>query len=231
MFTWRPPARRFSPLLRYRAPPTADMRHPRKELKPANIVAVEASVTNAGLSQPHVSSALRIRRCSILRRIQLRQKPSGWGASVGVQPPTSRTGKRKARSRMPARRTAPLALRALLFRLLALGGVPDPQLVRVQRRAIIHHVREHVGVVRELPVLLLEVLRGGGDQVEDLPGGGQPRFDSYVFGVDAGGVDVGGVAAEGFGEAGEEEDEGCYGEDEEGGREVIWNGHGGRTGG
>lgn len=104
--------------------------------------------------------------------------------------------------------------------------MPDPQLVRVQRRAIIHDVREHVRFVRELPVVLLEGLRGGGDQVEDLPGGGHACFDPCVFGVDAGGVHGGGVAAEGFGEAGEEEDEGCYGDDEEGGREVVWNGHG-----
>lgn len=93
MFTWRTPTsptRRFSPLLRYRASLTADMRHPRKALKLANIVAVGASVTNAGLSQPPMSSALRIRRCIVPRKIQLRQKPSGWGASVGVQPPTSR---------------------------------------------------------------------------------------------------------------------------------------------
>lgn len=136
------------------------------------------------------------------------------------------TGKRKARPRMPVRRTASLARRTLLFRVLALGGVPDQQLLRVQRRAIIHDVREHVGVVRELPVVLLEGFRGSGDQVEHFPRGGHARCDSCVFGVDAGGVDVGGVAAEGFGEAGEEEDEDCYGDDEEGGREVIWNRHG-----
>ena len=207
------------------------MRHPRKELKPANIVAVEASVTNAGLSQPPMSSAPPHWK---LHSSTENTAPSKAIRVGGIRRRTAshlETGKRKARPCMPVRRTASLALRALLLRFLALGGVPDPQLVRVQRGAIIHDVREHVRSVRELPVVLLEGLRGGGDQVEHLPRGGHARFDPCVFGVDAGGVDGGGVAAEGFGEVGEEEDEGCYGDDEEGGREVIWNGHGGRTGG